>query len=408
MHLAGKTVFLGPQEIAGFLDRCAIALASEGAEVIAFKKGFSSLHPEIKKNPRINWLFSGITKKVSEKNSLIRFTTQLVLKLVALFIALKKADACIFIGGKGLFNYPIDYILFRIFQIRVIHMFVGTASRPRFMSGYSKKILTPQKKQSKVLTRRLLKRTKRQRKRIQLISRTANCVVENPLCGHFQPKPFVNFFKLGIPIESNSSSAEEKNSSKTRILHCPSRPDIKGTDQIINELTNEILDDLNAELIVLTGVPHKTVIEEIKKCDFVIDQLYSDSPLAGFAAEAASYGKVPIVGGYGWDELKKSLNPDDLPPSFLCKPSELIASVKYLCLNENKRNQLSTKLSKFLDQGEWSQANFAKKLSRIISNEIPNEWFVNPTSISYRYGMGLKKEECMRILKEMDTFRGNS
>ena len=40
------------------------------------------------------------------------------------------------------------------------------------------------------------------------------------------------------------------------------------------------------------------ILAELARCDFVIDQLYSDYPLPGLATEAAWFGKPTVVGGY--------------------------------------------------------------------------------------------------------------
>jgi len=45
-------------------------------------------------------------------------------------------------------------------------------------------------------------------------------------------------------------------------------------------------------------MPNHAVLEELGKCDFVIDQAFADYGMAGFATEAAWFGKTAVVGGY--------------------------------------------------------------------------------------------------------------
>lgn len=409
MSLDNKTIFVGPQEIAGFLSRSVEALADEGATVIAFKQTNTKQHPKRIQHPRIHWLFANTVEKVSSAPSFIRSVGQFVLKLFVLLTAIAKADSCLFIGGKGFFNFPIDYYLLRLFGKRVVHMYVGTASRPRFLSAYAKQALDPDENTANRFTRKLIKRTRRQRARVDAISKAASCVIENPLCGHFQKKPFVNYFKIGMPIGMSATNRSHNNTPtgrKIRILHCPSRPEIKGTKRINEILTPEVLKRLNAELIVLTGVPHERVLKEIEECDFVIDQLYSDSPLAGFAAESASYHKVPIVGGYGWDEMRNNLDDDDIPPALLCSPEELLATTKQLCEDANLRKRKSQQLEEFLESGAWSGKQFSRKLAKVIRNEIPNSWMVAPSDIRYKHGVGLSEADAMKIVCHMSKIGG--
>jgi hypothetical protein len=406
MSLKGKIIFIGPQEIAGFLSRTALALAEGGAEVIAFKQLHSEYQPPTQKHCRIQWLFASTVESISKSNRVLRQGMQFLIKIYVLLLVSVKADACLFIGGKGFFNYPFDYYLLRLLGKRVVHMYVGTASRPRYLSSYSLGLLfeKPVKKNKSI--KKLIRRVKRQRSRVAAFSSAASIVIENPLCGHFQTRPFVNVFKLGIPIKISSNGQPPHNcpaldGRKIRILHCPSKPEIKGTERILSILSNDVLERLNAELIVLTGVPRIRVLEEIKKCDFVIDQLYSDSPLAGFAAESASLNKVPIVGGYGWEELKKSLKNDEIPPALLCHPSQLLQSVEQLCQSPSKREELASKLNTFLLEGEWSSRAFVNKLGRILTGDIPEDWMIDPDSINYKCGVGLTEEQARQLSLEL-------
>lgn len=409
MSLKGKTIFVGPQEIAGFLSRSATAIADEDANIIAFKQVHTKQHPERVQHPKIQWLFAGMVESISEAPTIIRSAGLFCVKLCALFTALCKADACLFIGGKGLFNFPIDYYLLRLFGKRVVHMYVGTASRPRYLSAYAKKALDSNEGIANKFTAKLIKRTRRQQARVRATSRAANYVIENPLCGHFQTRPFVNYFKVGMPIRMIGESPEtqtETTTRKTRILHCPSRPEIKGTRRILGTLTPEVLERLNAELIVLTGVPHSRVLEEIQKSDFIIDQLYSDSPLAGFAAEAASHHRVPVVGGYGWEDVRQNLDNEDIPPAMLCKPKDLLSAVEELCNDTLKRRQLASRLNKFLSQGAWSGQAFASKLGRVLNNDVPDSWLVDPQTIRYKHGVGLSEDDTKGIIQKMTDLAG--
>ena len=96
-----------------------------------------------------------------------------------------------------------------------------------------------------------------------------------------------------------------KDKKNFRILHAPSNPNFKGTEEIRNTIKCLKNENIDFEYIEITNASNEKVLAELKACDLVIDQLYSDTPMATLAAEAAYCGKPTIVGGYGFEELKK-------------------------------------------------------------------------------------------------------
>ena len=73
--------------------------------------------------------------------------------------------------------------------------------------------------------------------------------------------------------------------------------------------------------------------------DIAIDQLYSDTPMAGFAAEAGINGIPVIVGGY-YAEVYKKILPGPIPPTVYCKPEELKENLIYLLEHEEERKRI--------------------------------------------------------------------
>lgn len=403
-----KVFFIGPQEIAGFQTRMAITLAESGHKVFAFRQIITPYQPSICQHPNITWMFHKSIVMLSGAPGVLRYPVVFWLKIFVLIQLIYKSDACLFIGGKGLFNFPLDYYLLRAFGKRVVHMFVGTASRPRSMSAYALDVLKPDHKAAQKALRKLKRRLVRQKRRVSRISHAATYVIDNPLCGHFLTKPFINIFTLGIPVEGIVESVVPEvdtvpNHRRIRILHCPSRPEIKGTARILEILNQDRLNELNAELVVLTGVPRTRVIEELKLCDFVIDQLYSDSPLAGFAAEAVMYSRLPVIGGYGWDELRKHMPESAIPPACLCHPDQLLHVVSQLCQNNELRQQKLHDLQNFLTYGPWSKTAFAHRMGIILSGDIPPDWLIQPRDINYSAGVGLTLDQSHRIQNLLDS-----
>ena len=403
-----KTVFVGPQEIAGFLTRISESLADHGVEVTAFKQHVTEMQPKTPNDSRVKWIYKDEITHLSKKSSLINKLRIFSIKLRVVFYVIFNIDSCLYLGGKGLFGFPIEYYLYRLLGIRVVHMFVGSASRPRYLSSNAKHVINGSTQSVKKLASRIV----RQSRRVRNFSHAASLVIENPLCGHFHKDPFVNYFKLGIPIDKNSfppSFSKEGQSigkdfesiGKIRILHCPSKPEIKGTEKIKRVLNPETLRELNAELIIKTGVSRETIISELEKCDFVIDQLYSDTPLAGFAAEAAFFGKMPIVGGYGWQCIQSIMETNELPPTTMCHPDNLHDTVRSLCTQNDHGRRRATEIQNFMESGNWSTSEFAKKMLSILSGDIEKSWIFDPKLTTYKNGVGLAEEESKAIISKL-------
>jgi hypothetical protein len=253
--------------------------------------------------------------------------------------------------------------------------------------------------------KRLARRTRRQAARIRGISRHASVVIENPLCGHFYEKPFVNFFKLGAPLDVAALEQHPRLADATpprvegrlRVLHCPSRPEIKGSARIQAVMEKLIREGLPLEFRQLTGIPRAQVLHEITQCDFVVDELYSDSPLAGFAAEASAFGKAAIVGGYGWKLFGEFLRPEEVPPTPTCHPDELEAAIRLLAANAPLRNELGLRARVFL-QSQWSEVAFAERFARVVAGEIPPDWWMQPEQVRYWHGLGLEEKEAQQLI----------
>ncbi|MCB1126205.1 MAG: glycosyltransferase [Verrucomicrobiae bacterium] len=394
-------------------SRIAQALAGAGAEVRCYFGHEHPFNPVFSELPRIRrWHRRGITlaSRTADKGGILRLAAGVIAGACRISAFLRTclwADPVVMVGGKGFLGNPKEYGLYRMLGRRVIHVFVGTASRPRYLSGYAKDVVANGRVHERKL-RKLAQRARRQARRVQAISRQASLVVENPLGGHFQEKPFVNWFKLGIPLDLEALLAEPRVSDRTpprvpgkvRILHCPSRPEIKGSARIEAVMKELLAEGLPIDFRKLTGVPHGQVLHEIAECDLVIDQLYSDFPLAGFAAEASAFGKPAVVGGYGWDLLAGSLGAEEMPPTVTCHPDDLANAVRALVTSEAARRVAGEKARDFLGR-RWSQTAFSERFARLVSGDLPEDWLVAPETVRYTCGLGLESDEARRLIRAL-------
>lgn len=407
---ASHRVLVGPNDVAGFASRIAVALAGGGAEVLFFNGQDHAFNPHVVESANLRRLLGravGTASRWRAKRgpaAAVGMVFAGLIKILALAKTCLWAHTVVMVGGKGFLGGGLEYAFLRLLGKRVIHVFVGTASRPRYLSGYAKGVVKDGRVNPREL-KRLARRTQRQAARIRGISRHASVVIENPLCGHFYEKPFVNFFKLGAPLDVAAleqhprltNATPPKAEGKLRVLHCPSRPEIKGSARIQAVMEKLIREGLPLEFRQLTGVPRAQVLHEITQCDFVVDELYSDSPLAGFAAEASAFGKAAIVGGYGWKLFGEFLRPEEVPPTPTCHPDELEAAIRLLATNASLRDELGSRARAFL-QNQWSEPAFAERFARVVAGDIPADWWMRPEQVRYWHGLGLEEREARQLI----------
>ena len=206
---------------------------------------------------------------------------------------------------------------------------------------------------------------------------------------------------LGIPsLETNLKDFRtdlnvKKLKQSVRILHSPSHPSAKGTLYIKKAILNLQKKGHEIEFILVNGVSNLEVIEEIKKCDFIVDQIFSDTPLSGFAAEAAFYAKPAVVGGYGFEYLKSFIIPEMFPPSKICHPDKIEVAIESLIVDKNNRYFLGNAAHNFV-LTKWNSIEVAKRYIRIIEDDIPEKWWLDPKEVIYIEGMG----QSLKITKE--------
>ena len=145
-------------------------------------------------------------------------------------------------------------------------------------------------------------------------------------------------------------------------------------------------------------MPNKIVLKELGTCDFVVDQLYSDSPLAGFATEAAYFGKPAVVGGYFAKVMGQNLEPNKIPPSLFVTPDKLEEAIEKLVTNKAFRERLGKKAKQFV-LNRWNVNSVASRYLRLLMDDIPNHWWCDPMSVNYIFGCGLPKQNIRQLIR---------
>ena len=146
-------------------------------------------------------------------------------------------------------------------------------------------------------------------------------------------------------------------------------------------------------------------MKQLQECDFLIDELYSDTPMATLAEEAAFYGKPSVVAGYFAEKYVNYYEKDLIPPSLYVTPENIKQAIRKMIEDKEFREELGKKAQLFVKKNCTSQV-VAEKISRVIAGDIPETWIMNPGGIDNLYGYGLSRESIKEIVSEIVKIGG--
>ncbi|CAM5778192.1 glycosyltransferase [Ottowia pentelensis] len=411
-------IFIGPTEVAGIGHGLTRGLRHLGFEVDGV---FESRHPfsyEATQHTSIiaRWWCAtgGLARNLRSSGSALAWpvaAVHLFLAWPVLALALIRYKAFVFLSGNTITNTRFELFLMRLFGKRCIVLFVGSDARPPYINGAWA--------WSDVKTMKRL--TQKIRRRVRRFESAGIICVNSPGAAHFHRRPIINWFAFGFPseisdrqVKSGSKQGELSEikaaclGSKVRLLHSPSNPQVKGTEkieQIINSLSSR---GLPIEWVKISGLSNSQVLDEIRRCDLVVDQLFSDTPMAGLAIEAAQLGKPALVGGY----LARAQNLISgnwrMPPSRFVDPEKFEAALEALVVDTEARRSLGDAALNFVESS-WSCEAVAGRAISCLKGEIPDEWWFDPSATTYLQGCGLDETEGRRRVRELvDAYGKNA
>ena len=415
-------VLIGPAEVAGMAQGLQQGLTQIG---IASELVLECQHPfhyaaQEASSPLIKgWKWGGTqARKLPMRQfplKALAYAWHLVLGWPVLCWALFRYDAFVFLAGKTLTGTRFDLWLMRALHKPVVMIFLGTDSRPAYINGVSK-----------ALTAVAMQRAaRRQKRKLGWIERLATACVNAPGTAHFHEVPVINWFALGFPrfdaasksllhpgrppngtadgppeTTSATAAVEGKTAAPVRVVHSPSKPMVKGTAQIQAVVDRLKRRGLNLELVTLTGLTNEQVLAALQDCDLLVDQLYSDTPMAGLATEAAWLSKPALVGGYIARDMPQALRGMPVPPTRFVEPERFEQALEELVMSSSARRALASAALHFV-QTEWSCPQVATRLVCILRGEVPTGWWFDPATVNYLAGCGLSEEaarERVRLL----------
>lgn len=412
--LQGKRILLGPSDAGSLATRMANALCDQGARCFVLNL---SPHPYLAGEDELHGARSVATKSISRMRDLARkgLLGRLLnrgflamLRVATVVWALFRVDAVILITNRSFFRSGFDVRLFRLVGIRIVRLFVGSDSRPRYLDGCHDALLDERTRSQYALW--LEAAVRRQFSKVERASRWADVVIENPLCGHFQRRPFVNWFCVGFPHDERAFGGVSDRDPDARfvVMHCPSTLATKGTERIEAAIETLQAEGHSLEYVRITGMPRAEVLRALPRCDLLVDQLYSDSPMAAVASEAAAFCKTVLVGGYGWAELERVLPAGEVPPTIRIRPEDFEKELRALITGP--RHEDSARRAYAFVNGHWSSDAVAERLAILLDpgGSIPDAWMCDPTAIRYWEGYGAPREHRQRVLDCFVRERGSA
>lgn len=316
-------------------------------------------------------------------------------------------DVFIFFFGASITNSLIELWLLRLFGKKILFVYVGSDARPPYIDG----VWFPAAACDETKAALACTLASKFKKRVLQQERYASYLINSPSTAHFHERPYINWFAIGIPksplVAPPHIKVDSQAQRPVRILHSPSHPIVKGSAYIQLAIERLRAQGYSIDFVKIENASNDVVMSELARCDFVIDQLYSDTPMAVFATEAAHFGKPAIVGGYFADDHEKVLPPDFVPPSLYVVPDELEVAIVRLIEDYDFRIELGARAKEFVTT-TWSAAAVARRYLDLIDGRPEDEWWCDPATIRYVFGCGMDDQHAARMVASVIDFGGVS
>lgn len=315
-------------------------------------------------------------------------------------------NSYLFLFGTCITNTKFELWVLRLLGKKVVFFFVGSDSRPSYIDGGIVRDV------GDVQSALFLQQQLEKRYLVERCERYANFCIASPYSAHFHSRAFVRCFSLGIPkypitLNSRADEPNLRDDRILRVLHAPSDSGAKGSlliAQAIRELQEE---GLALEFVQISGVPNAVVIDEICQCDFVIDQVFSDTPMAALATEAALRGKPSVVGGYAARGISRFIPAEDCPPTLYVEPSSLKEAIRKMATDHDFRMKMGSEAQDFVAK-RWALTEIGNRYKQLFSEAIPEGWWFNPENVEYVHGYGLSEEKLSEIVEGLVLAHGEA
>lgn len=391
--MSPKRIFIGFSEVAGYYTNLTKGFEQLSIEYLFITFGqhkfcYNSTKSTLLQNI-IHYLIDKYTT-TSKRNPLwfVWFILYGISRVSLFLWALLRYDVFIFSYNASFLGFY-DLPLLKFCRKKIIYVYHGSDNRPPYLNGSYIHSGYPLE-QIFTLTQKLYEKNKK-------IEKYADYIITAPCISQFFNRELIHYLAIGAPVDlRHIHLTNHPKSNRIKIIHAPSGRKQKGSDhfaQIIGELIDE---GYAIDYEELFNVPNRTVLEKLSACDFVLDELYSDTTLAGLGTEAAYFGKPTIVGGY-YRDMAKELKEIPLPPSLYVDPSEIKKAIITLIENADYRHALGKQAKEYVNT-YWSPKEVASRYLQLIYDDVPKAWIYNPRESHYFYGWAVSKDDLKTFL----------
>ncbi len=313
-----------------------------------------------------------------------------LLRLLLLVWAVIRYDVFVFAYFSTFFNFR-ELPVLRFLRKKIVFVFLGTDCRPPYVNG---KVVVETSHDG------VFALARRKKQWMTTVEKYAHIIVNHPPMALFQTRPFVSHLVLGFPFDARRvpKAPPRSENGPVRVVHAPSAPVIKGTF-----LIRKVIDALKArghaiEYVELINRPNAQVIEELSRCDLVVDELFSDIPLGGLGTEGAFAGKPVVTAGYYADQIAKDYPGAYIAPTFFCKPEVIGPIIERLVLDRDLRLRVGDALRRFVEARSAAE-KVAERYVQMVRDGVPADWTFDPNKIEYLTGYGLPLKAHKDFLK---------
>jgi len=392
------SILIGLREVAGYCDNLKKGFDKIGVEAHFLDLGGNAAYNPSKNPAWIN-LFNAVGNKLGVHFShsfFLRFIWmvffQTFFSVPAFIIALCRYNVFIFCANSSFFYY-LELPVLKMFRKKIIYVFLGSDSRPLYISGG---IISDV---GKIKYYALL--TWLQKRVVTIIEYFADACVNHPPQSYFHEKKVISLLCMGLPVNIAGSDARKIQQNETNsinILHAPSKSSVKGSSIFRSIIEKLKAKGYNINYTEVTGVSNAKVLQLIQESDFVLDELYSDSPMAVFATEAAFFGKPAVIGSYYVTKVLGDVPEKFIPPSCFVLPENIESAIEKMIIDKEYRTKLGEKAKAFIDEN-WLAEHVAENYLKILDGNIPSTWYYDPAALSYLHGAGLPQERAKQNIR---------
>ncbi len=399
-----RRVLIAPREVAGVSAGLQQGLSDLGYHVDLLYRwphpfAYSSTRPS---SPvlRALWWLIGLEHAPKQTGRVAR-AASLAARVVALPFLARRYQAVVYVGADTLLRGGADRAFVRRAGVRVVTVFCGSDARPPYLNGYW---MNPTEGAPDLDAIRAA--TTVTRARVERAERQSDYVVNHPASAQFHSSAYIDWTVMGMPSPDVASADREPAptgaAGPVRILHAPSDPVHKGSEQIRAAVAELKTRGRAIDYLEISGLSHAAVLAELRSADVVVDELYSDALLAGLATEAAHLGRAVLILGYAGELVGRLAERVGAPADHYCDPAELVDRLQTLVDDAGLRRDLSERLYEFVSTS-WAPTAIAERYGRLIDGNPDPAWFDDPADYGYAFGWGVDKAALSEALAAYTT-----